>query len=315
MLLLTGIVVYDAYAYRRAEREEYYATAQPELSVGFDSYEEDYYLWLWTDEEMALLQRAANKNALYYEIAADYVRHWQADEVDGYVDWSWLPYDLDRKTYQREVGAYLEQLLVPVLPDDHANEFDYGDIRIHRQYVSATDNGVSRISISLEETEKATGEKICSSWTSIRFDPLRWQHMFEKLGSEYLLYETITTLDGYEITYYTSDHLEDSVEIGSSWGELVLENDQRIEFGLGYYSNEPYGRDSLKSLADSKLITYAKHLETNPELEAHVSAQWRTISLIYYGVLVYGALLVATIGTMVVCIVRYCKEKRSVSQE
>ncbi len=315
LLFVIGGLAYSAYAGRRAAREEYYATTVPELSTGFDDMAEDYYLWLWTDEEMALLQWAADENALYYEIAADYVRHWQADEVDGYVDWSWLPYDLDHATYQREVGAYLEQLLVPVLPDDHANEFDYGDIRIHRQYVSATDNGVSRISVSLEETEKATGEKICSSWTSIRFDPLRWQHMFEKLGSEYLLYETITTLDGHDITYYTSEHLEDSVEIGSSWGELVLEDDQRIEFGLGYYNNGPYGRDSLKSLSESKLISYAEHLRTNPALDARVSTQWRTISLIYYGVILYSLLTVAAVGTIIACTVLYRKEKRAAHKE
>ena len=106
----------------------------------------------------------------------------------------------------------------------------------------------------------------------------------------------------------------DSVEIGSSWGELVLEDEQRINFGLGYYSNEPYGRDSLKSLADSTLISFAEHLETNKELREAVREQWHAISLLYYGVLLYGILTVAAIAAIVVCTVRYRKEKRALNQ-
>jgi hypothetical protein len=315
ILLLGGGMAYYAYAHRRAEREEYYATTVPELSTGFDDMAEDYYLWLWSDEEMALLQWAADENALYYEIAADYVRHWRADEVDGYIDWSWLPYDLDRKTYQREVGALLEQLYVPFLPDFHANEFDYGDIRVHRKSGLVADAAPSKISVNLRENEKATGDFVCSSSVAILFDPQRRIDRGSEKSGFYELYDTITTTNGYKVQYYTSEFMKGTLMPGSSWGEVWIAEDAPQYFNVACYEKNTMPDQMIHSLKDSKLISYAQHLETNPELEERVSTQWRTISLIYYGVILYGLLTVAAVGTIIACTVLYRKEKRAAHKE
>lgn len=315
LLFVIGGLAYSAYASRRAEREEYYATTVPELSTGFDDMAEDYYLWLWSDEEMALLQWAADENALYYEIAADYVRHWRADEVDGYVDWSWLPYDLDRKTYQREVGALLEQLYVPFLPDFHANEFDYGDIRVHRKSGLVADAASSKISVNLRENEKATGDFVCSSSVAILFDPQRRIDRGSEKSGFYELYDTITTTDGYEVNYYTWEFANGTLMPGSSWGEVWIAEDAPQYFNVACYEKNTMPDQMIHSLKDSKLISYAEHLRTNPEVEERVSTQWRTISLIYYGVILYGLLTVAAVGTIIACTMLYRKEKRTAHKE
>jgi hypothetical protein len=71
----------------------------------------------------------------------------------------------------------------------------------------------------------------------------------------------------------------------------------------------------IHSLKDSKLISYAEHLRSNPALDARVSTQWRTISLIYYSVILYGLLTVAAVGTIIACTVLYRKEKRAAHKE
>jgi hypothetical protein len=264
---------------------------------------------------MALLQWAADENALYYEIAADYVRHWRAGEIDGYVDWSWLPYDLDRKTYQRAVGTLLEQLYIPILPDFHANEFDYGDIRVYRQSPLVADGAPSKITVALQENVKATGEFVCSSSVAILFDPQRRIDRGSEDSGYFELFDTITTLDGYEVSYYTSEFMEGTLMPGSSWGEVWIAEDAPQYFNVACYEKNTMPDQMIHSLKDSKLISYAEHLETNPELEERVSTQWRTISLIYYGVILYGLLTVAAVDTIIACTVLYRKEKRAAHKE
>jgi hypothetical protein len=50
-------------------------------------------------------------------------------------------------------------------------------------------------------------------------------------------------------------------------------------------------------------------------VEERVSTQWHTISLIYYGVILYGLLTVAAVDTIIACTVLYRKEKRAAHKE
>ncbi len=310
VLLAVGALLVADMHRRREKRREYYATQEPVLSAGFDHYEETYYLWLWSDREMTLLQRAANKGALYYEIAADYVRHWQEREQGlDYVDFSWLPYELNYKTYGREVGVLLESIYLPVLPDGHEHTFEYNNISIYQKPVTMHDAKPPRISVGLIEKDKATGEQICSSSVSILFDSQAWQNMGVLLSASYTLYETLTTADGYEVKYYT--YLDGHVANGSSWGEVCVDGEQVIQMPVALYreNGEYVGYDVLRSLSDSTLISYAEYLETNEALRESVSTQWRTITLVYYSVILYITLVSLLLVQLVVSVVMYGKTR------
>ncbi|MBQ7337576.1 MAG: hypothetical protein IJW40_03870 [Clostridia bacterium] len=295
---------------RREERRDYYATQTLVLSTGFDDYADTYYLWLWSDEEMSLLQRAAEKGALYYEIAADYVRHWQAS-VQGldYVDCSWLPYELDYKTYLQEVETLLDALHVPVLPDGHETVFEYGDIRIYRDEIQRRDAVPVRIEVELTEKSSTTDEQVCTCMVSILYDPQEWQNMYDSLDASYDHYETLTTVDGYEVNYYTSEFLDGKVENGSSWGEVYVDKDQHVCFNVAVYHYDIDGRDSLKSLSDSTLISYAEHLETNEELHTRVEKQWRTITLVHHTIILYITIILLLLLQLTASAILYGKRR------
>ena len=306
-LLLGGIITAFMVFHRRAERKEYYETFDPnkDLAPDFAYYEDLYYLWLWSDEEMTLLQRAAQKDELYYEIAADYVRHWNATNMKDFIDWSWLPYDLDREEYLAVIDPLLEQLYVPVLTDSHEASFDYGDIRITRKKTLSQDAPSSKISLEILHTGI---DYTCD--ISI-LDEAKDVSAQDETGPKYEHFETITTKDGHDINYYNSKYNEGKLQpLGNTWGVAYVNEGQQLYFGIAYSPNFRYGYALPEDIENSTMVSYADHLENDEVLLAAVEKQWNTITLIHHGIILYGALTAATVVTLVVLTVLYQRVKK-----
>ena len=300
VLLLGGVIASISVYYLRTERQEQLPKKEA-LHLG-----KTYYLWLWNDEEMALLQYAAKKDDLYFEIAAEYIRSGQ----QGKDTW-WLPYELDREEYLTAIVPLLEVIYVPILPESHEKVYDYGDIRLYREATLMQDAAPSRITLECDTFVRENGVPYDSCSVSILFDPQKRIDRGATGGDKYEYYKTLTTEDGYEVAYYNNEYNEGKIQpLGHTWGEVYINEDEPQYFGIAYSDEYRYGYALPKYLPDSTLRSFANHLENSETLRAAVETQWNTITLIHHGIILYGALTAATAVTLVVLTVLYQRVKK-----
>ena len=309
VLLLLGSYFASGYYFSRQSRIAFYNSDATEQTATAERFLDDSRLYFPADyaDMVYLLQRAAGHGALYYEIAAEWLRA-QGYEMHirqdlAVANFYWVPRDLHLSDYREQIAPLLESIYVPVLPESAQTEFFYSAISFPKsdEETGNISYPEEKIWISVIEIDKETRERICNTVFYYTYDPYVWQNSYAN-EAEYhgiTAVRTLQTADGHTVTYYTPQYLNETLEHGSSWGELYMIEDVPMYVSPSTYHYGINGRDALLSLQDSTMRSYADYLENDEALQAKMSEYWRTISLIHHAIVIYAALLLLCVIALI----------------
>lgn len=312
-ILLAGLLLFGGYFaagayFRRQARIDFYSSD----AAGYNKemyLDKEYHLFLYDADRVYLLHHAADKGALYFEVAAEWLRN-QGYEEQLHSEKLlmlplWIPRGLQRSDYRDTVLPLLEALHVPVLDEDTTWEYQHGllSLRKTNEEAGSYSSLEEKISLSVHEMDNQTGATISTTTFYYTHNPMRWQEIYadEAEYHQVSAVRELQTADGHTVTYYTPQRLEDKLEPGSAWGEVYIIEDTPMYLSPTWYNTTANGtHNALHSLTDSTLLSYADYLENDEALRAEMEGEWRTISRIYYGIVLYAVLFVVCVAALVI---------------